>query len=341
MVTISVCMIVRDEERVLARCLDSLKEIADEIIIVDTGSVDRTKEIASNYTEKIYDFRWVDDFSAARNYAFSKATMEYIYSADADEVLDEENRRQFLLLKQVLDPQIEIVQMYYANQLEYGTVYNFDREYRPKLYKRLRQFVWEEPLHEAVRLSPVIFDSDIEILHLPEQCHAKRDFSGYQKTIRRDGELSPKLLSMYARELFVSGEKEDFLEAEEYFTKVVHTGNPEGDLLKMVECVLAKCAHLRGDVSAFFTMCLHNAADGKASSEVCYELGLYYREQGQIEEAYIWFANAAFETESQCNIHYSGDWALQRICECAGELGNAEEAAQYQKMAQEWTCPEA
>ena len=56
MVTISVCMIVRDEERVLARCLDSLKEIADEIIIVDTGSVDRTKEIASNYTEKIYDF---------------------------------------------------------------------------------------------------------------------------------------------------------------------------------------------------------------------------------------------------------------------------------------------
>ena len=55
MVTISVCMIVRDEERVLARCLDSLKEIADEIIIVDTGSVDRTKEIASNYTEKIYD----------------------------------------------------------------------------------------------------------------------------------------------------------------------------------------------------------------------------------------------------------------------------------------------
>ena len=67
MATVSLCMIVKNEEKVLGRCLDSAKEIADEIIIVDTGSTDRTKEIAAEYTEKIYDFKWNDDFSAARN----------------------------------------------------------------------------------------------------------------------------------------------------------------------------------------------------------------------------------------------------------------------------------
>lgn len=95
MITISLCMIVKNEERLLARCLDSVADLMDEIIIVDTGSTDQTKEIAARYTDKIYDFEWVQDFSAARNFAFSKATKEYIYSADADEVLDEENREVF------------------------------------------------------------------------------------------------------------------------------------------------------------------------------------------------------------------------------------------------------
>ena len=99
MITISLCMIVKNEERILKRCLDSVRDLVDEIIIVDTGSTDATKWIAAGYTDKIYDFTLNDDFSAARNFAFSKATKEYIYSADADEVLSEENRRRFRLLK--------------------------------------------------------------------------------------------------------------------------------------------------------------------------------------------------------------------------------------------------
>jgi glycosyltransferase involved in cell wall biosynthesis len=71
MITLSLAMIVKNEESVLARCLDSIKEMVDEIIIVDTGSTDKTVEIACGYTsfENVHYFYWINDFAAARNFA--------------------------------------------------------------------------------------------------------------------------------------------------------------------------------------------------------------------------------------------------------------------------------
>src|SRR5262245_46987399 len=87
MLKISVVMIVKNEEQMLARCLESVKE-ADEIIICDTGSTDRTVTIAQLYTDKVFtDFVWCDDFAKARNHAKAKATGDWILSIDADEQL--------------------------------------------------------------------------------------------------------------------------------------------------------------------------------------------------------------------------------------------------------------
>src|SRR5690554_6641792 len=111
MYKISLCMIVKNEEEVLAQCLDSVKDICDEIIIADTGSTDRTKEIAGKYTDKIYDFEWIDDFSAARNFAFSKATMDYILWLDADDVLLGEDQEKLKKLKKELTADVDAVSM--------------------------------------------------------------------------------------------------------------------------------------------------------------------------------------------------------------------------------------
>ncbi len=84
---LSLCMIVKDEEDCLARCLLSAVPVVDEIVIVDTGSTDRTTEIAKAFGAKVYDFEWIDDFSEARNLSLSKATGEWILVLDADETI--------------------------------------------------------------------------------------------------------------------------------------------------------------------------------------------------------------------------------------------------------------
>ena len=88
---LSVCMIVRNEEHCLARALHSIKDLADEIIVVDTGSADRTTTIAREYTKNVYDLAWHDDFSEARNFSLSKATGDWVLVIDADEVIAPED----------------------------------------------------------------------------------------------------------------------------------------------------------------------------------------------------------------------------------------------------------
>jgi len=87
--TLSLCMIVKNEEHFLRRCLASVASYVDEIIVVDTGSTDRSKAIAGEFTDKIYDHEWDDDFSHARNSALNKATGDWILVLDADELIAE------------------------------------------------------------------------------------------------------------------------------------------------------------------------------------------------------------------------------------------------------------
>lgn len=330
MITISLCMIVKNEEKILARCLDSVAMLADEIIIVDTGSTDATKEIAGRYTEHVYDFQWIDDFSAARNFAFSKASMEYIYSADADEVLSAENREKFRLLKETLLPEIEIVQMKYANQLQFGTVYNFDEEYRPKLFKRKRDFVWEAPIHETVRLTPVIYDSDIVITHLPEESHAKRDLENFHRHCIDGYRLSKRLHGLYARELMLTGDEEDFAQAVDTFLQSAADNGRDSEEMAQACCIVAKAARLAGDTVTFFKYTSKVIAE-EANSEICCEMGHFYEENEDWEEAAVWYYNAVYETSPILNLQAGGRESLEGLIRCYEQLGCPEQVQVYRE----------
>lgn len=330
MVTISLCMIVKNEEKILERCLDSVADLVDEIVIADTGSTDATREIARRYTEKVYDFPWTDDFSAARNFVFSRATQEYIYSADADEVLSPENRERFRLLKETLLPEVEIVQMKYANQLQFNTVYNYDEEYRPKLFKRKRDFVWEAPIHETVRLEPVVYDSDIVITHLPGESHAKRDLANFQKHWRQGYRLPKRLLGMYARELLIAGDEEDFAQAAPVFLEAAADNERDGEEMAQSCCVAARAARLAGDTVSFFKYTSKVIAE-EACSEICCEMGHFYEGLSDWEEAAIWYYNAVYETRPILALQSGGKESLEGLIRCYEALGCPEQADIYRE----------
>lgn len=91
MLPISVCVIARNEDNHIEECLKRLRPCKFEVIVVDTGSVDRTIELASKYTDKVYQYEWCSDFSAARNFSIEKATNDWILVIDCDEYLENVN----------------------------------------------------------------------------------------------------------------------------------------------------------------------------------------------------------------------------------------------------------
>jgi glycosyltransferase involved in cell wall biosynthesis len=95
---ISLTMIVKNEEENLPRCLASVEGVFDEIIVVDTGSTDRTKEIAREFGAKVFDFEWIDSFAAARNEALSHATGDYAFWLDADDEVEPAERVKLVAL---------------------------------------------------------------------------------------------------------------------------------------------------------------------------------------------------------------------------------------------------
>ena len=358
---ISLCMIVKNEAAVLRNCLDSIKDIMDEIIIVDTGSTDDTRKIAEEYTSNVYDFEWVDDFSKARNFAFSKATGDYIYSADADEVLDEENREKFKVLKKVIMPEVEIVQMIYVTEQQNHHTENFVRDLRPKLFKRLREFKWIEPIHETINTNPVVFDSDIEIIHRPQGNHSTRDFHIFEKVIAENGALSERLLKMYLRELYKAGEETDLANARAYLEKTLPEleQQQKEDLCRQVIAVLLKIYRMFDDPVSMLKMSLKSEIT-VPSAEVCMELGYFFMKKEEYEESSEWFRRAAFVCESEIDVASSGTSALMALALSIRKLSKSpkikalpqseyelesmrlkEMAAEYEQMARDWKPGEA
>ena len=233
---ISLCMIVRDEEDVLERCLKSVKDIPDEIIIVDTGSIDKTKEIAKKFTNKIYDFKWVDDFAEARNYSFSKATKDYIMWLDADDVIEEEEYKKFIELKKNLDSSVDVYMLKY--QTDANTSF-----YRERLLKRKDNFKWVSPIHEVIVPRGNIQYFDITITHKKEKVKDyNRNLKIFRKMIAEGIEFDDRQEYCYAKELYYLNRTEEAIEVyERYIEKHIGKYNEYNGYLYEALIELSDC----------------------------------------------------------------------------------------------------
>ncbi len=150
--TLSLTLIVRNEEVHIPRVLEHAHIYADEIVIVDTGSEDNTKQAARRFTENIFDFEWCDDFAKARNYGIDRCSGDFIMWLDADDVVSEEDAHR---IKDLIatDPQWDVGWCnYHISQDELGnTTYLTKRE---RIFRNNKGIQFVYPVHEVLKLTP-------------------------------------------------------------------------------------------------------------------------------------------------------------------------------------------
>jgi Flp pilus assembly protein TadD len=255
-------MIVRNEEANLPACLASAADLVDELVIVDTGSTDRTKEVAARFGARVFDFPWCDDFAAARNETLRHATGDWIFWLDADDRIDQDNRRKLkALFGQLID---ETVGYNMWTALVSGTAIP-KRVDHVRLFRHHRGIRWRYRVHEQLRWSIFeqggsVRDTDLTIEH-----------TGYQDAAltRRKSDRNLRLLTM---ELADQPNNPDvlLLLGKEYTTR-----NQPAEAVPILE----RCLALAPGTGPTYVM-------------LCCLLGQAYRHLGNLEQAVAVYSKA-------------------------------------------------
>lgn len=166
--SLSVCLIAKNEENMIRDCLESVKDISNDIIVVDTGSIDDTKSIALEYTSKVYNYEWNDDFAAARNFCIENAMNDFILSIDCDERLI--NPKTLLSTLSQLDDNVGGVMVKvvsYNDKKEGKDVFNSKmvRLFRNQPTIRFEGIIHEQVLNSILNAGYKIKDSEVEFIH--------------------------------------------------------------------------------------------------------------------------------------------------------------------------------
>lgn len=178
-------MIVNNEEALLGNFLEKIKDFVDEIIIVDTGSRDRTKEIAGRFTEKVFEFEWKDDFSEARNLSIEKAKKDWILVLDPDEELQKEDSEK---IRKIAAEGKKEIMGYRLIQHTFHKDKLISIRGICRLFRNDKEIKFIYPVHETVResikgLGGKIGKTGIIIRHFPEISKEKQDY--YLKLLKK------------------------------------------------------------------------------------------------------------------------------------------------------------
>ena len=339
---ISVCIIAKNEELNIERCLKCLASYDFEIVVVDTGSTDATKEIASKYTDHVYDFVWCDDFAAAKNYAISMATNEFVMVIDSDEYLEKIDTNRLISLLQKYPNKVGRIQRCNVftrneNQQEYTEWIN--RIFSKKL------FHYDGRIHEQVTaiegaeyetyLAPVvIYHSGYDLPEDKRKEKARRNITLLEKELellletsaeeqRKDEQVS-YILYQLGKSYYMA---KDYETACDYFSKGLSFDlNPKLEyVIDMVETYgYALINGGRAQEALFFENIYEEFGD---SADFKFLMGLIYMNNSYFKEAIKEFEKAT--TYKRCrskgvNSH-GAYYNIGVIYECLGDIERARE----------------
>lgn len=285
----TLCMIVKNEEDVLARCLDSIQDIAAEIVIADTGSTDSTREIAARYTSKVYDFPWCGDFSAARNFSLSKATKPYCMWLDADDVILPADRELLKVLTKSLPEDTDMVMLPYHTAFDSEGKPTFTY-YRERIVRNSPLFQFKGAVHECITPTGNVRYEQAAVTH--SKVHPSdpdRNLNIFRERLRAGFTLDPREQYYYARELYYHQLYDEAISEYEAFL--------DGGL-GWVENNIDACRYL--------SYCYYNRKRPQKAlqslftsfsfdlprAEICCDLGKHYLDQSDYPKAAYWYERA-------------------------------------------------
>lgn len=360
-VMLSVCIITKNEEQNIRHCLECLAPTGFEIIVADTGSADRTREIAAEFTDKVYDFPWCDDFAAAKNFAVSKASQPYVMVIDSDEFLENID---LPALKTLLQSHPhEVGRILRKNVFTRKGIRQENKEWLNRIFPK-EEFHYEGRIHEQVMALDgseyETYQAPVTIFHtgydLPEEqrkAKARRNFVLLKKELERlEAESSsaavsrdtlpgaetegirkqleeqfPYILYQLGKSCYMEGEYQC---ACDYFSRgLSYDLNPKLEyVIDMVETYGYALLNSGQAETALFFENIYEEFGGSADFQ--FLMGLIYMNNGRFEEAVKEFRKAA--SQKDCRTagvnSYSAYYNIGVIHEC---LGNLEEAERYYK----------
>lgn len=327
-ISLSLAMIVRDEENNLGRCLESVKDLVDEIVIVDTGSKDTTKEIAKRYTDKVYDFEWIDNFSEARNYSFRQCTGTHILWLDADDIIKPEEFAKIKVLD--LSDKDMVISNYVYLFDEYGNEISVVP--RERIIRRSLNLQWVGAVHEVI---PVNFNlayySDFKVHHInKEKDRSNRNIRILKKSVV-SGNCPPRDIYYLAKEFFDIGK---YKAAKDHYKKYLSMGSDWWEDEYDAYLNLAKCDLEVGEVNNFFPNIWKAIEIESRKAEAYYQIGKYYVSKNNYRAAIHWFTICANMDEPMGLLnpykpeYYTWLPCLQ-LCVCYNQIGEIQKAYEY------------
>lgn len=345
---LSVCIITKNEEQNIRRCLECLKSTGFEIVVVDTGSTDRTKEVALEYTNKVYDFLWCDDFGTAKNFAIEKASEPYVMVIDSDEFLETIDIPVLTELLQKHPHQVGRLQR--KNIFTRKGVSQENKEWLNRIFAK-EEFRYEGRIHEQVMAqdgreyetyqAPVVilhtgYDLNLEQRKQKAERNAvllERELIGLEneaerkKTEAESQKASaqiPYILYQLGKSYYMA---EDYEQACDYFSKgLSYDLNPKLEyVIDMVETYgYALLNSGQAENALFFENIYEEFGD---SADFQFLMGLIYMNNARFEEAVEEFLKAT--THQECKStgvnSYAAYYNIGVIYECLGKLEQAKE----------------
>lgn len=331
MKSLSIALIAKDEEEVIGRCLESIKDLADEIVVVDTGSIDKTKEICQRYTDKVYDFKWINDFSAARNCSFEHCTRDWIMWLDADDIMREEDKKKIRELD-TKDYDIIICPYEYSHDEYDNSNCTVPRE---RIVRRSKGIRWEKRIHEYLPLvGQRQYISDIAVHHYRTKGSSDRNIKILEEIVYKEKSQDPRDTYYLAREYYDCCKYRDCLPLLCMF--VTMPGAFWEDVYK-AWYLIALCKKFSGDEDGFKKALFESLKFEDRRAEPYYQMGQYFMEKSQWDRAIHWFKiclsiERPRELLGSFQPEYSTWMPALQLCVCYNNLGRIKEAIEYNNL---------